>query len=352
MSFLRRLAAPLGPLYAAAVKSRNLAFDRHPERAARVEAPVVSLGNLSTGGTGKTPLALYLAQRLQAEGWANAIVSRGYGGRRALDPMEVAPDSKVREVGDEPLMMAQRLGAGRVVVARRRHAGALRALALEPKPALLLLDDGFQHRGLHRDVDLLLLDGVRRWGEGRMLPSGDLRESMEGARRAHALVVTRGARAPKDEVEAWWGRYGSGGPLFFVDFRIGALRLWNGEGHIVLPAQGFDPFLAFCGLGHPESFYADLIVAGLGWVDTLSFPDHAALTPRRLMLAQMKAAQAGGRALVCTEKDAVKLDPAAAALLQMPLWIAEQEVVGGEPLAAFVAQQLASLASGTPREVR
>ncbi|MFN8012280.1 MAG: tetraacyldisaccharide 4'-kinase [Holophagaceae bacterium] len=345
MSFLRTLAAPLGPLYAAVVKARNRAFDRHPERAARVEVPVVSLGNLSTGGTGKTPLALHLAQALQAAGWPSAIVSRGYGGRRKLDPLEVLPASSPREAGDEPALMARRLGPGRVVVARRRAVGAQRALRLEPRPGVLLLDDGFQHRGLHRDLDLLLLDGVRRWGDGRMLPRGDLREPMDGARRAHALVVTRGSRAPKEEVEAWWAQHGSGGPIFYVDFKIGALRLWNGDLRLPLPAPGFEPLFAFCGLGHPEAFFADLLVAGLAWVDTLAFPDHAALTPRRLMLAQVQAARAGARALVCTEKDAVKLDPSAASLLQMPLWVAEQEVTGADPLVAFVLERLAALAS-------
>ncbi len=348
MTFLRTLAAPLGPLYAAVVRARNCAFDRHPERAERAGVPVVSVGNLTTGGTGKTPLVLHLAEQLQAAGWRNAVVSRGYGGRRRVDPMEVRPDSAAREVGDEPLLLARRLGPGRVVVARRRAVGARRALSLEPRPAALLLDDGFQHRGLHRDVDLLVLDGVRRWGNGRMLPRGDLREPMEGARRAHALVVTRGSRAPKDEVEAWWARHGSGGPVFYVDFRIGGLRLWNGEARIPLPGPGFDPFLAFCGLGHPEAFFADLLVAGLPWVETLAFPDHARLTPRRLMLAQLQAARADARALVCTEKDAVKLDAGAAALLTMPLWVAEQEVVGAGPLVAFLLERLAALASPGP----
>jgi len=119
-----------------------------------------------------------------------------------------------------------------------------------------------------------------------------------------------------------------------------------------LAVKGLDPLLALFGLGHPESFYADLLVAGLAWTEILSFPDHAPLTPRRLMLAQMQAASAGARALVCTEKDAVKLDASAAALLQMPLWIAEQRVVGGESLADFVQQRLAALAIEVPREVR
>ena len=169
MSILRWLAVPLSPLYGAVVRARNRSCDAHPERAARVGVPVLSVGNLSTGGTGKTPLTLFLAETLETAGWRNAVLSRGYGGRREVDPMSVEPGSNPRETGDEPLLMARRLGAGRVVVGRKRHAAALRALAQRPDLRCLLLDDGFQHRALHRDLDLLVLDGVRRWGNGRML---------------------------------------------------------------------------------------------------------------------------------------------------------------------------------------
>ncbi|MDE3244962.1 MAG: tetraacyldisaccharide 4'-kinase [Acidobacteriota bacterium] len=343
MSLVRMLAAPLSPFYGAVVRLRNRAFDAHPERATRVGARVISIGNLSTGGTGKTPLTLWLAESLQAAGWTNAVVSRGYGGKRVVDVMDVGPASKAGEVGDEPLLMARRLGKGRVVVARKRAAGAARALAVNPSARVLLLDDGFQHRALHRDLDVLVLDGVRRWGNGKLLPLGDLREPQGSAGRAHALVVTRGGLAPKDEIEAWWKQHGSGGPVFYVDFAIGALRAFNSTGateRLELPATDLGPFFAFCGLGHPEAFFADLLVAGLSWSGTKSFRDHHAVSPRELWLLQTEAAKEGAAALVCTEKDAVKLGSGHAAVLQMPLWIAEQKVLGAEAMLAWMMARL------------
>ncbi len=346
MSLLRWLAAPLSPLYGVVVRARNRAFDAHPERAAKVEVPVISIGNLSTGGTGKTPLTLWLAEALQASGWPNAVVSRGYGGKRAFDVMNVGPESIATEVGDEPLLMARRLGPGRVVVARKRAVGALRALDLNPPPKALLLDDAFQHRALHRDLDLLVLDGVRRWGNGRLLPLGDLREPQDCAKRAHALVVTRGNRAPKDEIEAWWKLHGSGGPIFYVDFAIGALRCFNAPERLDLPASGLGHFYAFCGLGHPESFFADLVVAGVSWSGTKAFRDHHAISPRELWLIQSEAVKAEASGLVCTEKDAVKLGDEHRAMLQIPLWIAEQKVRGAESLLTWILERLKELSPG------
>jgi tetraacyldisaccharide 4'-kinase len=340
MNLFRWLLAPLAPLYGAAVRLRNRAFDQHGERSAAVPVPVVSVGNLSSGGTGKTPVALHLAEALARAGRRADIVSRGYGGHRTVDPMTVDPQSSPAETGDEPLMMARRLGPGRVVVGRKRYHAALRALALEPRPDLLIMDDGFQHRALRRDLDLLLLDGVRTWGNGRMLPLGDLREPMTSAARASCLVVTRGGRADRPRILAWWQRWGSGGPVFWVDFKIGALRPF-GSGERLELGAGADnpgPLFAFCALGHPEAFYADLLVAGLTWAGTWSFRDHQALTPRHLERLQAAALAAGAAGLVCTEKDAVKLDPAQA--LSLPLWVAEQRVTGAEPLVDWMLHQL------------
>ena len=345
MSILRYLAAPLAPFYGLAVGARNRSFDAHPERAARVAVPVVSVGNLSTGGTGKTPLTLFLAEGLEEAGWANAVVSRGYSGRRDVDPMSVDPASDPRQTGDEPLLMARRLGPDRVVVGRRRHAAALRALAQRPAARCLLLDDGFQHRALHRDLDLLLLDGVRRWGNGRMLPQGDLREPMESAARAHALVVTRASRVgDRAEIEAWWARHGSGGPVFWTDFRLTALRDWpGGQSH---PVPLGEPAFAWCGLGHPKAFYADLLVAGQSWTGTHSFPDHGGPSPADLRRLQDRARAEGAAWLVCTEKDAVKLGPAHAEALELPLRVGEQGVAGGGELLAWVLSRLEAI--GTP----
>jgi tetraacyldisaccharide 4'-kinase len=345
MSILRYLAAPLSPLYGSVVRARNRSFDAHPERAVRAAVPVVSIGNLSVGGTGKTPVTLFLAEALEGAGWTNAVLSRGYGGRRPVDPMSVEPSSDPRQTGDEPLLMARRLGPDRVVVGRKRHAAALRALAQCPDLRCLLLDDGFQHRALHRDLDLLVLDGVRRWGNGRMLPLGDLREPVDSARRAHALIVTRAARvADRAGIEAWWAKHGSGGPLFWVDFTLGALRRWDsGERHPLPGPPLPGPAFAWCGLGHPEAFYADLLVAGLPWCGTHSFPDHGAPSPALLACLQAQAKALGATWLVCTEKDAVKLLEAHTQALDLPLFIAEQRVEGGEALLAWVRERLTAL---------
>lgn len=341
MSILRYLAAPLAPLYGVVVRARNRSFDAHPERPVRMPVPVVSVGNLSAGGTGKTPITLFLAEGLEAAGWTNAVLSRGYGGRRDVDPMSVEADSDPRQTGDEPLLLARRLGPHRVVVGRKRHAAALRALSQRPGLRCLLLDDGFQHRALHRDLDLLVLDGVRRWGNGRMLPLGNLREPMASANRAQALVVTRAARVTgRAAVEAWWAEHGSGGPIFWVDFVVGGLRRWD-AGAAALPfSPGEGLAFAWCGLGHPEAFYADLLVAGHRWIGSHSYPDHGGPSPAELRRLQARARAEGATWLVCTEKDAVKLGPAHGGVLEMPLYVAEQHVSGGGPLLAWVQTRL------------
>ena len=341
MSILRYLAAPLSPLYGAVVRARNRSFDAHPERAIHVEVPVVSVGNISTGGTGKTPLTLFLAEGLESAGWRNAVLSRGYGGRRDVDPMSVEADSDPRQTGDEPLLLARRLGPHRVVVGRKRHSAALRALTQRPDLRCLLLDDGFQHRALHRDLDLLVLDGVQRWGNGRMLPLGNLREPVGSLARAHALVVTRAARVPaRSEIEAWWALHGSGGPIFWVDFVLGGLRRWDTGERAPLPLAGQGPVFAWCGLGNPEAFYADLLIAGQPWAGTHSFPDHRGPSPADLQRLQVLARAAGAGWMVCTEKDVVKLGASHASRMEMPLFVAEQRVSGGEPLLDWVKAQL------------
>ncbi len=339
MKFLRLLAAPLAPLYGAVVRARNRPFDRDASRIAHLDLPVVSVGNLTLGGTGKTPLTLFLAESLQEAGLRSMILSRGYGGRRPFDPMDVLPDSDPAQVGDEPLMMARRLGPGRVVVGRKRLHAGLRGQSADPRPEVFLLDDGFQHRALHRDLDLLILDGVRRWGNGRMVPLGDLREPFSSVRRAHALVVTRGARADRKAILAWWQEHGSGGPVFWVDFAIHALREATSGQRLHAPFA-LDPGLAFCALGHPQAFFADLLVAGLPWVGTAAFRDHQALRPDQLATLARQAQAEGAAHLLCTEKDAVKFGPHHLQACPLPLWIAEQRVVGGEALAAFVLERV------------
>jgi tetraacyldisaccharide 4'-kinase len=343
MSILRYLAAPLAPFYALAVARRNRGFDFHPERAERAGLPVVSIGNLSTGGTGKTPVTLLLAEGLEASGIRTAVLSRGHGGKRSQDPMGVEPGTDPAACGDEPALMARRLGPGRVFVGRRRIEAARLAQAARPGLQALLLDDGFQHRALLRDLDLLLLDGSRLWGNGFMLPLGDLREPMRNARRAHALVVTRAGRVrDRASVEAWWRVNGSGGPIFWLDFRIARLRPMDGA-PIGLPEQDPAPAFAWCGLGNPEAFFADLRAAGVPMRDAARFGDHHGPSVEELEALDAEARHIAAERLICTEKDAVKLTDDHLAALTLPLFVAEQRVEGGEDLLAFVKARLAEL---------
>ncbi len=345
MSILRYLASPLAPVYALTTALRNRGYDQHPERAAKVGLPVISVGNLSTGGTGKTPVTLFLAEGLRTAGIETGILSRGHGGKRKTDPMAVMPDTEAAACGDEPALMARRLGPGRVFVGRKRVDAARLARATAPELKALLLDDGFQHRALHRDLDLLLLDGSRLWGNGFQLPLGDLRESTAGARRAHALVVTRAARV-KDRaaVEAWWRAHGGGGPIFWVDFRLSRLRpMDEARASIALPEAVPQPSFAWCGLGNPEAFFADLRSAGVAMRDAARFSDHHGPTPDELEGLDAEAVHIGATRLLCTAKDAVKLTEDHLAALTLPLFIAEQEVEGGEALLAFVKAKLAEL---------
>jgi len=253
--------------------------------------------------------------------------------------MDVLPESDPSKTGDEPAMMARRLGPNRVVVGRSRHAAALRAMSQIPKAELLIMDDGFQHRALHRDLDLLLLDGVRKWGNGKLLPLGDLREPMTGAKRAHALIVTRGAKANRDEVEAWWSNYGSGGPIFYVDFRVASARIAATGKRLALPAE-LGPLFAFCALGNPQAFYADLLEAGLPLVGTKSFRDHKALSPSQIARLTSLAKNSGAAGLICTEKDTVKLTEKHISASGLPVWVAEQEVQGAADLVDWVVGSL------------
>ncbi len=343
MSILRYLAAPLAPFYGMAVARRNRGFDLHPESVERAGLPVVSLGNLTTGGTGKTPVTLFLAEGLAGSGLTAAVLSRGHGGRRTQDPMRVDPNTDPRASGDEPALMAQRLGPGRVFVGRKRIEAARLAQADQRDLHALLLDDGFQHRALHRDLDLLLLDGSRLWGNGRMLPLGNLREPVASARRAHALIVTRARRvAHRASIEAWWRMNGSGGPIFWLDFRLARLRTLEGS-PILLPESDPAPAFAWCGLGNPEAFFTDLRAAGVPMRDAARFGDHHGPSAEELEALDAEARHIGAERLICTEKDAVKLTDDHLAALTLPLQVAEQQVEGGEELLAFVKARLQAL---------
>lgn len=303
----RWLLLPAWGVYRAGVAFRNAAFDlglRHP---VHLTVPVISVGNLIAGGTGKTPLARLLARRCRERGQRPAILSRGYRGRDA--------------VNDEALLVEE----CPVVCDPDRAAGGRRAAAAGA--TCLILDDGFQHRQFHRDLDLVLIDATRPWGGG-VLPLGYAREGREALKRAHALVMTRQELVTPVERLALEGQLAAfGKPLIRMMAERSRLEPLQG-GIPADPGVLQDrPVLLASGLGNPQGFERCALRHGWRVVASLRFPDHHRYDRAD---ADLLAAEAGrrGATLVITAKDAVKLAPLLAP--EAPCWVLKAEAAVAE----------------------
>jgi tetraacyldisaccharide 4'-kinase len=294
----RKLLLPLVPAYRLALALRELRLGTRLEPVRRLRWPVVSIGSLSAGGAGKTPLTIALAKALAGRGLHVDVLSRGYG-RRGRQPARVDPSGNAEEFGDEPLLIARKTGVPVYVAAQRYQAGLLAEADADSGglPAVHLLDDGFQHRQLHRDVNILLLDG--RDGRNSLLPAGNLREPLKAARRATIIAIPAQDGAP--ELEAALRAWGFAGPV------------WRLRRTMDAPAVD-GPVAAFCGIARPEQFFAGLEAEGLHIAVRLAYPDHHRYTAHDLDRLGANARDAGAAALITTEKDQVRLGTLSAAL--------------------------------------
>jgi tetraacyldisaccharide 4'-kinase len=292
-SSARRLLLPLTPLYRLALALRELRLGSKLEPIRRLRYPVVSIGSLSAGGSGKTPLAIALAQALTRRGLHVDVLSRGYG-RQSHAAVRVDPNGTAEEFGDEPLLIAREAAIPVYVAAQRYEAGLLAEAALHGSEGMHLLDDGFQHRQLHRDVDILLLD--REDWHDRLLPAGNLREPLDAMRRATILAIP----ADDPELEAKLKASGWRGPIWRLHRRMEVPRL---DG----------PIVAFCGIARSEQFFAGLDAAGLHLASRIAFPDHHHYKAHDLDCIQDAVRSIGATAFVTTEKDRVRLGKLAAA---------------------------------------
>ncbi len=279
---------PLSSLYGFGVRLRNAAYDRAIVRPKRLQGPVVSIGNLSVGGSGKTPFVLLLGDLLKKRGIAFDILSRGYG-RETHGVRPVNPAGLAREYGDEPLLLARHLEVPVIVGEDRYDAGVF--AEQESGARLHLLDDGFQHRSLARDYDIVLVtpDDARE----RLLPIGRLREPLSSLRRADAIVLTSGASPDS--------------------FPLNGKAVWRVRRGIVpkdVPARP----VVFCGIARPKNFVLQLRTAGIEPVAEAFYRDHHAYTEQdiRDLLHLAQNSEAGG--FVTTEKDAINLGPYFSAL--------------------------------------
>ncbi len=307
MSKLRHLALPLTPLFAAAVRARAAAYRRGWKKTHHFPVPVVSVGNLTFGGTGKTPTVIALVRDLIQHGRRPAILTRGYGRDTDLPLLLVGPDPREGPAlaGDEPLELASRLPGVPIVVDADRIRGGDRALQLGVD--VLVLDDGFQHLRVSRNFDLVLLDNGDPWGGGRLPPRGRLREPLIALQRASAALVTKlppTATTPPPEIEHRVRKLAPGVPVFGARLVLHRLRTRDGD-RAPSALYGRRVF-AVAGVGRPGGFLDLLVefgaqVAGHRW-----FADHHPFEPGDVqsVLEQSRRLDA---TVVTTAKDAVKL---------------------------------------------
>lgn len=369
-------ASPWQQLYAAAHRLRRRWYR---DRARRLPLPVISVGNLHWGGGGKTPLVAAMAAHLRQRGLAICILSRGYGRRGGGGVRIVSrgdgPLLAPAEAGDEPVLLAGELPGVAVVVGADRHRAGLEAMArLRPAPDLFLLDDGFSHLALHRDLDLLAFPAADPFGGGRLWPGGRLREPLAASARADAALLTgtpelgrkaagaaatdtsTGARVPAksaaavpspgEALAAALRPYGFKGPGFACALRAGAAILHGPAG--IVPLATGSRVLLVSAIARPEQFAATVRELDFAVMEELRFPDHHTYPPASLARIAARAAASGAAAVLVTAKDRVKLlGRLAAPLAELP--------VAAEPEPAFwtwldgVVERLLAAPAANPR---
>ncbi|HDR2792400.1 TPA: tetraacyldisaccharide 4'-kinase [Enterobacter asburiae] len=276
------LLLPLSWLYGLVSGVISLLYRLGIKRAWRAPVPVVVVGNLTAGGNGKTPVVIWLVEQLKARGIRVGVVSRGYGGKAAQYPLLLTSDTTTAEAGDEPVLIYQRTGAPVAVSPVRSEA--VQALLAEHDVQIIITDDGLQHYALARDKEIVVIDGVRRFGNGWWLPAGPMRERASRLKSVDAVIVNGGV-AEQGEI-----------PMHLHPGL--AVNLLTGERKAValLPA-----LVAMAGIGHPPRFFTTLEQCGARLERRVPLADHQAFVPE-----QVAAFTVPGQTLIMTEKDAVK----------------------------------------------
>jgi tetraacyldisaccharide 4'-kinase len=293
----------LDSLYGQVMRVRRRRIERRPQRQRHLSKPVISVGNLSMGGTGKTPVVAAIARWLVDAGHRPSILTRGYGREDAVDGVVIVEaTTPIAQAGDEPLMLARQVPGAIVCVSPDRHLGGV--LAEKFGCTVHLLDDGFQHIELARDLDILVTT-IGEIPNGRVVPAGRLREPKDAAGRAHFLVVSD-ATAGAASAEAW---------VLGISQSCGSRRMLGAPEPV--PGSGFQvpglvppgsTVLGVAGIANPERFVTSLREGGYHVVDSIAFPDHHRYGAKDLGAIEAKMKSAGADAVFTTGKDAVRFE--------------------------------------------
>jgi tetraacyldisaccharide 4'-kinase len=319
------ILAPLGALYSAMMRARLALYRRGALPIHKINSSVISVGNITTGGTGKTPIVEWVARAAARETVRPCILTRGYGradaGRRVVvsDGERISADA--REGGDEPRLLAEMLQGVAAVISDADRVAAARWAEENLKSNLFILDDGFQHLRIARDLDLVAVDATNPWGNGRLLPGGRLREPLSGLARADCIILTRAEQSQDiDSLHKQAERFSEGRPVLLSRTRTKAvLPLEETMMTTTAPVSSShhsslithhslpQPVAAFCAIGNPASFFAHLRKDGHTLSYTRAFADHYVYGQSDVDAIVAEAKLAGARVLLTTAKDAVKL---------------------------------------------
>lgn len=337
-----KLLSPLGILYGRVMETRNALYDRGVLKAYSLGAKTISVGNLTTGGTGKTPLVALIAEILAENGEKVCILTRGYGRENPRERVLVSDGETVladaRTGGDEPVELARKLIGKAVVVADADRVAAANWVKGKFGITAFILDDGFQHRRANRNLDIVCIDATNPCGNGRILPAGTLRESFKSLKRADAIVITRADQvAETNHLEKRLRRRNLDALIFIASTKI--VRFVSLEEFPARPQSeiGF-PLLGFSGIGNPQNFFRSLKDGGLEISGTETFRDHHRYKQADVEGLERRALQLGARGLITTAKDAVKLSDLK---FDLPCYVALTETVIDD-LEAFRAVVLSS----------
>ncbi len=303
-----KLLSPLALLYSSVTALRNKAFDWGLLRSKSAGVPVISIGNITVGGTGKTPLVEYVVKKLVGDGKRVGVISRGYG-RGSQDVVVVSDGhsllANARNGGDEPVQIAKKYPGAIVVVAGKRVEAA--RIAVQLGAQVLIMDDGFQHRYLKRDLDIVVVDASISGFPDLVMPAGRARESWGGLRRADVLVFSK--LADEEALGVWRNNVGQWYQGQSVGFRARMTALRNAGDNSHMPVEHLrkESVVAFSGIGHHEGFMKGISGVGVNIAGELDFPDHHTYSDSDLKKIKLLKDRVGAGLCITTEKDAVRL---------------------------------------------